>query len=89
MPQLKFLPGFLKDMKRWKKSGRSMDPFDEFVLIVQKIWPPPPKYEPHMLAGTFKGLWDIHLRQNWVLLLQFENGILYFVRMGTHADLGL
>ncbi len=66
-----------------------MKPFDEFVLTVQNIWPPPFKYEAHMLGGKFEGLWDIHLRQNWIVLLQFEDGILYFVRMGTHADLGL
>ena len=66
-----------------------MDAFDEFVLVVQEIWPPPAKYEAHMLAGSFEDLWDIHLRQNWILLLRFENGILYFVRMGTHAELGL
>lgn len=79
----------MKDMKRWRRSGQSMQPFDEFVLIARNSWPPPAKYEAHMLGGNLEGLWDIHLRQNWVLLLRFENDTLYFVRMGTHADLGL
>lgn len=79
----------MKDMKRWRKSGQSMEPFDEFVLTVREMWPPPRKFEAHMLTGNYEGLWDIHLRQNWVIILQYENGVLYFVRMGTHADLGL
>lgn len=63
--------------------------FDEFVSVVTHTWPPPEQCEPHLLQGSFKGVWDIHLRQNWVLLLQFQSGTVYFLRIGTHAELGL
>ena len=89
MPQLEFTRAFLKDVKRWRKSGISMSPFDEFVRTVHTVWPPPPKYESHLLIGPFEGVWDVHLRQNWVILLQLREGKVRFLRMGTHADLGL
>ncbi len=89
MPQLKFSRRFLKDVKKWRKSGSSMALFDEFVAVVAQTWPPPAKFEPHLLLGPFEGVWDVHLRKNWVLLLQFQVGTVYFLRMGTHAELGL
>lgn len=66
-----------------------MEPFDEFVRTVRLTWPPPAKYEAHLLTGPHEGVWDIHLRQNMVLLLQFRAGTIHFHRMGTHAELGL
>lgn len=89
MPQLKFSRQFLKDVKKWRKSGQSMKLFDEFVAITIHIWPPPKQFEPHLLIGPFDGVWDVHLRQNWVLLLRFHAGTVMFLRMGTHAELGL
>lgn len=66
-----------------------MSPFDAFVRMTMHTWPPPAQYEPHLLLGTLEGVWDIHLRQNWVLLLRFHTGTVHFLRMGTHAELGL
>jgi addiction module RelE/StbE family toxin len=89
MPQLEFSRRFLKDVKRWKKSGQSMDKLDAFVRLVAQTWPPPVQYEPHLLQGECSGVWDVHLRQNWVLLLHYHHGTVRFLRMGTHAELGL
>lgn len=89
MPLTKFSKGFRKTVRRWKKSGRDMRPLEEFIDVVRTTWPPPAKYEAHLLAGSLEGIWDIHLRQNWVLLLRFDAGVVYFLRMGTHAELGL
>jgi|GEM_PF-1573775 len=89
MPQLEFSRQFLKDVRKWRKSGKSMALFDEFIGVIAHRWPPPKKFEPHLLLGPFEGVWDVHLRQNWVLLLRFRSGTLHFLRMGTHAELGL
>ena len=87
--QTKFSKGFRKTVKRWKKAGKDMEPLDMFIDAVRTTWPPPPKYEAHMLGGPLEGVWDIHIRQNWVVLLRLENQTVHFLRMGTHADLGL
>lgn len=70
-------------------AGKDIEPLNTFIDVVRTTWPPPAKYEAHMLGGPLEGIWDIHIRQNWIVLLRFEKSTLYFLRMGTHADLGL
>src|SRR3989338_6217196 len=89
MPKIEFTKKFRKEKKKWMKSGKDMRLLEEFIQTVYETWPPPIKYEPHLLAGTMEGIWDVHLRQNWILLLRFHAGTVYFLRMGTHAELGL
>lgn len=89
MPQLEFTKHFLKDVTKWKRSGQRMDPLEEFIRTVADTWPPPAKFEPHLLVGALDGVWDVQLRQNWALLLRFHAGTVRFLRMGTHAELGL
>lgn len=90
MPRLKLTHRFLKDVKRWKRSGKDLEPLEELLQRIEKgMWPPAVQYEAHLLSGELKGVWDVHLRQNWVLLLHFDAGVVYFLRMGTHAELGL
>ena len=89
MPNVKLTRRFLKDLDKWEKSGKNMSPLDEFINAIHTIWPPPGKYEAHLLAGEMEGIWDIHLRQNWILLARFHEGTVTLLRMGTHADLKL
>lgn len=89
MPHVEFSKRFVKDVNKWRKSGQNMALFEEFVAATFRTWPPSAKFEPHLLIGPFDGVWDIHLRQNWVLLLRFHAGTVTFLRMGTHAELGL
>lgn len=90
MPQLELAHRFLKDVKRWKRSGRSLEPVEEFFRRIERgMWPPAAQYEAHMLHGELEGVWDVHLRQNWILLVQFREGTVEVLRMGTHAELGL
>jgi len=89
MPQVEFSRSYLKDLRKWRKSGRSLEPLDEFIRTIRSTWPPPARYEPHLLAGSLDGLWDIHLRQNWILLLRFHAGTVRFLRLGTHSDIGI
>ena len=90
MPQYDLTNHFLKDLKKWKRSGKGIEPLEDLLRMIQEgMWSPIAKYEAHMLMGNLEGMWDIHIRQNWVVLAKFENGIVYILRMGTHADLGL
>ena len=67
-----------------------MEPLEELLrMIAEGMWPPLAKYEAHRLSGELEGIWDIHIRQNWVVLAKFEQETVYILRMGTHAELGL
>ena len=90
MPRLEFTNRFLKDVKRWKKSGKNVQPLEGLFHMIEKgVWPPVAKYEAHLLSGDLEGVWDIHIRQNWIVLAKFHQGTVYVLRMGTHAELGL
>lgn len=86
MPQLEFSRQFVKDTQKWRKSGVSMVPFDEFVHLISGTWPLPARYEAHLLTGSMEGIWDVHIRRNWVVLLRFHRGTVRFLRMGTPAS---
>ncbi|MEK7562925.1 MAG: type II toxin-antitoxin system mRNA interferase toxin, RelE/StbE family [Patescibacteria group bacterium] len=77
-----------KDLARLKKSGWKMEPFAEFLRSCQ-TWPLPVQYEAHVLLGDQKGVWDIHIRQNWIVLLKKEDNTIKLLRTGTHAMLGI
>lgn len=77
-----------KDVRRCKKAGWDMTLFERFMNDCER-WPLPQKYEAHELLGEKKGIWDIHLRQNWLVFLKKEGDTITLLRTGTHASLGL
>ena len=90
MPQYELTNNFLKDLKKWKRSGKNLEPLEDLLRSIEGgMWPPLAKYEAHLLTGYLDGIWDIHIRQNWVVLAKFDKETVYLLRMGTHADLGL
>ena|SRR3989338_4257128 len=89
MPNIEYTKRFWKDVQRWERSGKGIDPLHEFLRMAQDEWPLPAKYEAHLLAGPMEGIWDIHIRQNWIVLMEYHAGTITLLRMGTHAELGL
>lgn len=77
-----------KDLERLKAAGWNMKPFEQFLLDCVQ-WPLPKKYEAHQLMGDKDGIWDIHIRQNWIVFLKKEGSVIRLLRTGTHADLGI
>ncbi len=55
------------------------------LLIEQKMLPP--SYNDHPLKGDRKGLRDLHIEPDWLLLYSIEGDELRLARTGTHADL--
>ena len=90
MPKIEHTRQFLKDVRKWKRSGKGLEPLEELLRVIQQgTWPLPAQYEAHMLTGMMEGIWDIHLRKNWIVLAEFHEGTVITLRMGTHAELGL
>lgn len=58
-----------------EENGRSRAQFDAFVTVIIRTWPPPAHYGPHLLQRSFAGVWDIHPRQNGVLLLRTQQKV--------------
>lgn len=49
----------------------------------------PKEYSPHLLKGTFRGIWECHLEPDWLLLWKQNDVelVLILTDTGTHSDL--
>lgn len=70
---------------------RNLDPelLWEVIEILQETGTLPERYRPHKLSGTFEGLWECHIKGDWLLIWQQNDTelILIMTDTGTHADL--
>ena len=66
-----------------------METLEQFITDAETFWPLPEKYEMRPLKGALKGIWDAHIRENWVVLFSKDKDTIILLRTGTHAYLGL
>lgn len=70
---------------------RNLDPelLWEVIEILQETGTLPERYRAHKLSGTFEGLWECHIKGDWLLIWQQNDMelILIMTDTGTHADL--
>jgi len=80
---------FKKDIKLAKKRGLDMKLIDEAVTQLVIHGKLPQKYKPHLLKGNYKGLWECHIKPDWLLIWKQDDQIklISLTRTGTHSDL--
>ena len=59
------------------------------IGILQETGSLPMQYHPHKLSGKFEGLWDCHIKSDWLLIWQQNDTelVLIMTDTGTHTDL--
>ena len=59
------------------------------IGILQETSSLPMQYHPHKLSGKFEGLWECHIKSDWLLIWQQNDTelVLIMTDTGTHADL--
>ena len=89
MYQISFSNKFKKDYKLCKKRGYDISKLEEVIILLQKNGKLPSKYKPHVLKGNYLGLWECHIKPDWLLIwLQDDNELtLLLTNTGTHSDL--
>lgn len=89
MYSIEYTNRFKKDLKRCKKRGYDLNLLITVVDILQKNGELPAIYKPHMLKGKYNGLWECHIKSDWLLVWQQNNDSLSLLMMntGTHSDL--
>lgn len=89
MFEIEYTNSFLKDMKRCKKRGYNVNELEIVLLALQKDGELPLKYKPHKLSGNLNGLWECHIKNDWLLIwnLDSKNKIITLLNTGTHSDL--
>lgn len=80
---------FERDIKRCKKRNYDINLLLSVVEILKETGTLPPLYRPHKLSGQYEGLWECHIKGDWLLIWKQNDTelILLLTDTGTHADL--
>ena len=89
MYSIRFTNRFKKDVKRCKKRGYNLSELEHAIKILQIKGKLPPKYKAHVLSGRYAGLWECHLKPDWLIVWDQNDEALtlLFMETGTHLDL--
>jgi mRNA interferase YafQ len=80
---------FKKDFKKVRHDTKTVELFLNVLQLLIDKQPLPETYNEHPLTGNLKGLTDIHIKPDLLLLYKIdeEDDILYLTRIGSHSEL--
>lgn len=80
---------FKKDLKLCVKRGLDSDLITKVIEILEEKGTLPTTYKPHILKGNYKGLWECHIKPDWLLVWEKKDAIRLITlhRTGSHSDL--
>nr|WP_288120439.1 type II toxin-antitoxin system YafQ family toxin [Thiomonas sp.] len=84
---------FLKDWRRLSHSGRyNMNGLKEaMLLLIANDGPLPAEWLDHSLSGDWDGYRECHIGGDFLLIYKLDDtgkqGLVVFIRSGTHAEL--
>ena len=88
-----FAKSFLKDWERLSRAGRDdMNRLKQaMLLLIANDGPLGPEWLDHALGGEWQGHRECHVGGDFLLAYKIDdsakNGLIVFVRTGTHAEL--
>jgi mRNA interferase YafQ len=88
-----YAKSFLKDWQRLSRSGRyDLNRLKEaMILLIANAAPLGPEWRDHPLGGEWAGHRECHIGGDFLLAYKLDDsdkqGLIVFVRAGTHADL--
>lgn len=87
--EIEYSGEFKKALKRCQKRGLQLDSLKKVITILSEYGELPAEYRPHILSGTYAGIWECHIKPNWLLLWKQDNTkfTLLLLNTGTHSDL--
>lgn len=89
MYSLEYSGQFKKSLKLCKKRGLPLEMLHKAISLLVENGMLPQKYTPHVLSGKYAGVWECHIRPDWLLLWRQDNETLTLLMLetGTHSDL--
>lgn len=80
---------FKKAVKLCIKRGYPMNELKTVIDLLVDNGKLPDTYRPHKLHGNKEGLWECHIKADWLLIWQQNDTemTLLMVSTGTHSDL--
>lgn len=89
MYSISFTNKFKKDYKLCVKRGYDIEKLQTVITLLKETGKLPAQYKPHKLSGNYAGLWECHIKPDWLLVWIQNNDelTLLFTNTGTHSDL--
>ena len=80
---------FDKDLKLCLKRGFDIQLIYDAIAPLRTTGSLPAQYRPHKLSGNMDGIWECHLKPDWLLIWEQNDTdlTLLFTGTGTHSDL--
>jgi mRNA interferase YafQ len=80
---------FKKDFKKLRNDQQTVNLFQKAVLLLFNGSKLPIEYKEHPLTGDQKGITDIHLKPDLLLLyrIDLKKDELHLIRIGSHSTL--
>jgi mRNA interferase YafQ len=80
---------FEKSLKLCKKRGLDIDLAKSVITLLAKSGKLPPEYKPLKLSGNYTGLWECHIKSDWLLIWSQNDTelLLLMTDTGSHSDL--
>jgi mRNA interferase YafQ len=78
---------FKKDIKLCLNRNYNIALLEVVLLELREKGELPLRYNPHILSGNKDGLWECHIKSDWLLTWYFDKNTIVLVRTGTHSDL--
>jgi mRNA interferase YafQ len=89
MYQIRISNRFKKQVKLCARRGYDMALLESVIEMLSRNGTLPATYRAHKLSGIYAGLWECHIKSDWLLVWEQNDTELYllFTGTGTHSDL--
>ncbi len=87
--ELVYTPRFKRDLRQAQKRNFDMEEMKKVLELLKSGERLPARYKDHPLKGNLKGVRELHIQPDWLLMYirNKQELILTLTRTGSHADL--
>ena len=83
----RFTGAFKRDRKRAARRGKDLAKLETMMRRLAASERLDARARDHALGGEWKDFRECHLEPDWLLIYRIAEGVITFVRTGSHADL--
>jgi mRNA interferase YafQ len=78
---------FLQDLRQLKRRGLDIHELLDAIDLLAEDGELPASYNPHMLTGEWRGIWECHIEPDWLLIYETTDTEVLLHRTGSHQYL--
>lgn len=89
MYHVEYTGAFRKDVKLCVKRGLDIRLLQDAITILARDGKLPLEYHPHILSGKYAGIWECHIKGDWLMTWRQNDDRLELLMLntGSHSDL--